>query len=1044
MSQFQFYIRSSNRLSALAADLVQEMRRNKPGIFQPVYIVTQTEGMNNWLREKIAGMDGISANIEFLRPNDLINKIFIAAGGKFGQSLSANELSWLLYDALQDAAFQKRFPEVKSYYDDHGKTDDSKRIELARKLADIFDQYQVYRQDVLKEWENDKLATNDEEERWQKDLWLSIKNKAGNQFPSKAVTGDFILQQCNDPAIVSQIKKQFPAIFIFGTVLITEYHRELLLSVSRFVPVFLFLPNPVPDIYWYEDKSKREIFYQQKKGKQVTDDPDTNPLLLDCGKLIQNTFQLLFKSDEAINLYETVEHEPFKKDTLLHSIQYYLTSNAVPETGEYFTDNLLRDQTVVIQSCHSVAREVQTLYNYLVRLVDKHPGIYSARDIVVHVTDINLYASYIRSVFDNAPYRFRYTIADESYTSSDSLIGALYELLSLDEKDLTAEAVLQLLDFSCIRHHYQISGTDFIRATVYEANIRHGINGEFSNDSVYVSWKYGLKRIMYGICISGAEGFGEGLDRFFPLDTIEGSAALDVIHFCYFAEKLIHFIEEKNKARSLQEWTGYVMDVMDHFIFDDERDDAEEYRMLIKLLENISNIESYFPQKISYPVFAKQFLPQLNNAIHEYKYSTGGITFCSLIPMRSIPFSIVAMLGLDFDKFPRKENKTGFDLMTLHPRAGDRNLKVNDKHLFMETMLSAGDYLYLSYKGQSILDNSTRPPSILLDQLIAFIESHAQNSEHVLAYLLTKQPLHNFSNLYGNKEGYYNYLLAQKNTVDIHTTNPSRPPDNDSINVSDFIAFFKDPIKFYYNKTLHIYYEDESYTLPEVELFDLNHLERWMLRKEWLHEHEESLEDFTFTQIQLGNLPLKNSGRMEMQSLAEEMELLKEEFEELTKNETAAAYNVSLKIGDDKLEGTIENVYGDRILYPCLSSREDKHLLSAYLIALIAAASSAGKEIIFLSNITRQANRLSMENAQQHLSDLIDVYREGSRKAIFFNPEWGVDIEKIRKLTLSNFQKINKYSPYYLKETEEMDEEEILIAYKASSEIILKGFQEIF
>lgn len=1044
MSQLQFYIRSSNHLAALATALVKEMQRNKPGIFQPVYIVTQTEGMNNWLREKIAKLEGIAANIEFLRPNDIVSKIFAAAGGKYDQSLSANELSWLLFDALNEAAFLKKFPEVRDYYTEDSKADDSKRMELARKLADIFDQYQIYRQDVLKHWEHDKRATDAEEELWQKELWLAIRKKAGSQFPSKAATSDFIFRQCNDPEVVKAISKQLPAIFIFGTVLITEFHRELLLGISRFLPVYLFLPNPAPDIYWYEDKSKREIFYQQRRGRMVTADPDSNPLLLDWGKLIQNTFQLLFQSDEAINLYETVEHEPFKKDTLLHCLQYYFSKNEVPQADDFFSDELLQDQTITIQSCHSTAREVQVLYNYLVRIVDGHPGMYSARDIVVHVTDVNLYASYIRSVFDNAPYRFRYTIADESYTSSDSLSGALYELLSLDEKDLTAEAVLQLLDFSCIRHHYRITGIDFIRDTVNNANIRHGIDGSYANDSVYVSWKYGLKRIMYGICMSGAEAYGEGAERFFPLDTIEGSAANDVIHFCYFAEKLMHFIQIKNREQTLQDWVAYVMNVMDHFIFDDEKNDSEEYRMLVKLLEKISGIESYFPHKISYPVFAKQFLPQLNNAMDEYKYSTGGITFCSLIPMRSIPFKIVAMLGLDFDKFPRKENKTGFDLMALKPRPGDRNLKVNDKHLFMETILSAGDFLYLSYKGQSIQDNATRPPSILLDQLIAFIESYAQNRERVSELLLTKQPLHNFSSLYGNKEGYYNYLLTQKNTVDIKASKPSESLRTETINIHDFIAFFRDPIKFYYNRTLKIFYDEQSYTLPDTEMFELGHLEQWMLKKEWLQTDDEMLEEFTLTNIQLGMLPLRNSGRMEMEAIAENIQEMKHEFLRLSQHQIKTALNISLPIGQYILEGSVEDVYGEKILYPCLSKREEKHLFIAYLLALVNAASGATKEIIFLGSKTKSAKPISAESATSYLTELLSVYTEGLQKAVIFYPEWGTDLNKIKTLDEQKFKKIKKYGTYYMKETKDLEIYKILEAYKSVAEIVLKGFGEIF
>lgn len=1046
MSQIQFYIKSSNDLVALAKELIKVMRQNKPGVFNPVYIVTQTEGMNNWLREKIASLDGIAANIEFLRPNDIINKVFLTAGGRYHQSLSSNEISWLLFDALSHPGFTKKHPEVSDYYSSNPTISDSKRMELARRIADIFDQYQVYRQDILKSWENDSFTTNSEEEQWQKELWLTVRHKAGEQFPSKAATSEFIVKKCAEPAAASLIREHLPAIYIFGTVLLSSYHRDLLMAISQIIPVYLFLPNPAPDIYWYEDKSKRELFYLQRKGRTIEPHQNLNPLLLDWGKLIQNTFQLLFASDEVINLYETSDHSSFGKDTLLHSIQHYLSSNEVPQESDFFSDDLLSDQSIVIQSCHSPAREVQALYNYLIMLTDQNPGRFSSRDIVVHVTDINLYASYIRSVFDNAPYRFRYTIADESYTSSDSLSGALYAILSMDEQDLTAENVLQLLDFSCIRNHYAISDIDAVRNAVDAANIRHGIAGSTGNDSIYVSWKYGLKRIMYGICIGGGIQYGNGPESFFPLDIIEGSGAADIIHFGYFADKLLYYIEKKKEACMLHEWAGYVSDIMHHFVFDDEKNDSEEYRMLIKQIENISNIETHFSQKVTYPVFAKQFLPQLDSAIHEYRYSVGGITFCSLIPMRSIPFRIVAMLGLDFDKFPRKENKTGFDLITLHPRAGDRSLKVNDKHLFLETILSAGDYLYLSYKGQSIRDNSARPPSILLDQLIAFVESHAIHRENVLKMMLTNQPLHNFSSLYGNKEGYYNYLLAQKESVNIKNTNPPETEEARIIRLNDLFSFFKDPVKFYYNKILHIYYEEQTYTLPESEMFDLGHLEKWSLKNSWLVEKDTSIEDFTLEQIQLGYLPLKNSGRMEMQMIARDMQDMKTEFHRLVNGASKSVFNISIEIEGYNIAGDIEDVFGNKVLYPCLSKNENKHIFMTFLIALVLAASGTEADVFFVGRKSRKAKKISTDKARDYLHKLLNVYHEGLKNVIFFLPDWGTDLTAIRELTEKQFKFDDKknYNTYLTRETEELENSEILEGYKNISETILKGFKDVF
>jgi exonuclease V gamma subunit len=55
-------------------------------------------------------------------------------------------------------------------------------------------------------------------------------------------------------------------------------------------------------------------------------------------------------------------------------------------------------------------REVEALYNYLVHLVTHKKNGIAARDIVVMVSDIDVYAPYIKAIFSNAPYTFRTTL----------------------------------------------------------------------------------------------------------------------------------------------------------------------------------------------------------------------------------------------------------------------------------------------------------------------------------------------------------------------------------------------------------------------------------------------------------------------------------------------------------------------------------------------------------------------------------------------------------------------------------------------------------
>ena len=66
-------------------------------------------------------------------------------------------------------------------------------------------------------------------------------------------------------------------------------------------------------------------------------------------------------------------------------------------------------------------------------------------------------------------------------------------------------------------------------------------------------------------------------------------------------------------------------------------------------------------------------------ALEEERYGsgflTGGVTFCALKPMRSIPFRVICVLGLNDGVFPRSDARLAFDLMAEHPA-----LVVEERH----------------------------------------------------------------------------------------------------------------------------------------------------------------------------------------------------------------------------------------------------------------------------------------------------------------------------------------------------------------------------
>src|SRR2546427_27011 len=107
------------------------------------------------------------------------------------------------------------------------------------------------------------------------------------------------------------------------------------------------------------------------------------------------------------------------------------------------------------------------------------------------------------------------------------------------------------------------------------------------------------------------------------------------------------------------------------------------------------------------------------------RFRAGGVTFCTLMPMRAIPFEVVCLLGMNDGDYPRRATRSDFDLMALpgQQRPGDRARRDDDRQLMLEALLSARRALYISWTGHHVRDNSEQPPSVLVSQLRDYLET---------------------------------------------------------------------------------------------------------------------------------------------------------------------------------------------------------------------------------------------------------------------------------------------------------------------------------
>lgn len=1046
-------IYTSNHITTLAEAMVAAISDKNTSVFTPRYIITQTEGMNNWLKHQVATQLGIAANLVFLNPGAIIEQIFIELGGIYGNKIKRQHLDWLIFVILGKDSFKNLFPIQAKYYTD----DEMKQWEFAVKLTDLFDQYQIYRNTTISHWnEIENINSLKGDEKWQAYIWRALKQHTNNEVLDITEIKKFILEKLKDIKAQEQLKQFLPELVLFGISIITPVHLELFFELSHYIPVQWYLTNPAPDDYWMDDQNEKSIFLAKVKGKNVHHLNQGNDLLTSWGTVVQNTFKMLFRTEEFINALQDLPSVLPDATSLLGQIQQDIYYNRVVPEG--FSKAQLEDGTISVQEHYSMRREVEGVYNYIMDAVQQQKfGKLTERDIIVMVTDINAYAPFIRAVMDNAPYKFQYSIADEHISNGDTVISTFIALLELNGSLFSAESVLQLLNSKYIRQKFGIHNVTLIRNLVLKANIRFGIENDYqknTDDTYLVSWKYGLQKLMYGLCMDTDEQLDFG-KPFYPVAAADNIADMQqIIALTAFIEALSKMLHTRSGEKTLKEWKEYVEQILSTFIYEEEQEKDEEHAKIINNLNQNDLVELHTAGlKISYEVISQRFINALSNESTQKNFLNRGITFCSPLPFRSIPFKIVAILGLNYDKFPRTEQRLDFNLMNKQPQPGDRNVKNNDKHLFLESILSASAALYLSYIGRSVKNNKQLPPSILVEELLDYIQSGTA-WEEVRPVLIQSHPLHAYSTKYNKTPQVLspNYMIRAQAEWPLQIVNNSRELALSEYDINSVWKYFDKSIEYYYTQVLQVYFEQELTEIEATENFLLDKYRERIVQSRLIQAKLEQQEAATRSRLYLNaELPLKNIGETVLQQYDA---LTTPMYESLLSHAASVpepqALAINYRYRDCLFRGTVRNIFAEQMLDFDWNGRlsAPSKLYFQYLFARASGAAIKAAHIIDAGGTVRSTRQLQQQEAISILNRLLDLFMDNREKPCVYSIYY-YDPKITKENYIEKLNKVFKDKPYnrYLGHALQTLDQELMDATVEAmqdciNEIFLNGYEQ--
>jgi len=892
-----FLVIHSNQLEQLRSLLVQFCQRYPLSPLELEQVLVQSNGIAQWLKLAFAASPdeadpykrglGIAAAMQVQLPGRFIWSMYQLALPE--QQLpdlsvfSKDSLRWRIFRLLPALVTQDEFELLRRFISDD--KDQQKRSQLALKLADLFDQYQVYRADWLADWAKGlyRLAQMDgdakvmpDDQLWQAKLWQAILAElpAEQQQQSRFSLHQAFLQQVKS---WKKAPKNLPRrVIIFGISSLPQQMLEVLSALAPYCQILLAVLNPC-QLYWADiiaekDKVKAAQRRQPEKAgflpfasaEQLSG--QAQPLLAAWGKQGRDYIRLLDQFDETAAHKELFAHQKvdlFESPNTSHLLGQLqddiLQLRSITETqSQWPALTAEAARSISFQKAHSPLREVEILHDHLLQLFAQNPEL-GAKDVMVMVPDINLYAPLIEAVFGKVPMGdlryIPYSISDQNSKKQQPLLQALDVLLSPEQQRLNASTVFDMLDISALQQRFGVKAAALpkIKQWIEGAGIRWGLDQQhrqqlgLQHGFEQNSWLFGIRRMLLGY-VAGDTAPWQGIA---PYADVAGLEAAELGPVLVLLQKINELWQQLAVKRSPADWHLLFTQLLQDFFAPDELESQQLVQQLQQQLQswldNTTGAE--LEEELSLQIARQALLEPMQAGGLQQKFFSGRVNFATLLPMRSIPFAVICLLGMNDGAYPRTQQRQDFDLMALDYRSGDRSRRDDDRYLLLEALLSARQQFYVSWVGFSVFDNSARAPSVLVSQLRDHLSAGwamADGSE-LLEQITLEHPLQPFSRRY--REVGSKLVSYQQEWASLHQK-ASAVEQGEALEKLDDLHwtlkqasdFMREPVRFFFNERLKVRLELPELASINDEVFALDPLERWQMQQQLVAELKRSVE----------------------------------------------------------------------------------------------------------------------------------------------------------------------------------------------------------
>lgn len=810
----------ASRLEALLPPLLSLMDAAPPqDVLAPHSVIAAHPGIRHWLLRALArarGPAGVAANLDIQLPSAWLDQLAQRVLGETAVALKPyrrESLRWRIHALLPEVDD----PAVRRYLS--GLDVPRRRFQLADRIAGIYSRYLVYRPDWLAAWASgqDKIP----QASFLAPLWRRVRRQI--ELPHRGERLNALMlrldQSPGDAAAAEPLH-------VFGVSHLAPSEFATLCAVARQRLVVLYVPDPCRE-YWAGLRPERQYLRELASHGAFSADAEReflelgHPLLADWGRQGQH-FMLALANAEGVAV--DIRHGEDEATVLparaprLARLQESIRQ-LDPALLAAATD-AREDRSLRIHACHTRLRELEVLRDALLRAREEDPQL-KPSDIVVMAPDIQAYVPLLPAVFGEAGRQqgmLPYHLADVPLLQAHPLLAAFATLLDLPQTRLSAPQVLDLLAVPEIALALGLDpgGVQLLENWIARSRIAWALDAAFRAELGVPAieehtFAWGMDRLLAGYVLgAGDEEEATSLalpdgSVVVPLEGVHGVQAEVLGALDRLLLQLAQLHRDGRRQRSLSAWSQRLEQFVDQ-LFRAGYGDTEASAALNELRRTLRSLagdaaDAGVDTVVEFSVVREALRERLQALSERQRFLAGGMTVCGMVPQRAIPFRVVAVLGLDDGEFPRAGSDAGLDLMAQHRRLGDRDVRSDDRYLFLETVMAAREMLHLSYIGEGVRDGKPRNPAATLAELMALL---APAGDQVPRPWLVRHPLQPFDLRYfdGSDAALFSYRADLLDLLDKDGAPPppflaaSLPPStatDEPVALASLLQYFRRP-----------------------------------------------------------------------------------------------------------------------------------------------------------------------------------------------------------------------------------------------------------